>query len=80
MDENLLNPFNTTLNKRQIDSDWLEYENLIKDNVKPFQEQLADKYHPYTYSFYGKAKGENYPQRIGLRRRRSGAGRWQAAK
>ncbi len=57
MDENLLNPFNTTLNKRQIDSDWLEYENLIKDNVKPFQEQLADKYHPYTYSFYGKAKG-----------------------
>lgn len=62
MDENLLNPLNTTLNKTQIDSDWQEYENLIKDNVKPFHEQLVNKYHPNTYSFYGKAKEKEVPE------------------
>lgn len=79
MDENLLNPFNTTLNSSQINTDWEAYSNLLAD-VQAFHENLMGKYHPQTYSFYGKSKGGNYPQRIGLRRRRSGAGRWQAAK
>ncbi|EFD1741364.1 hypothetical protein N0L55_005025 [Escherichia coli] len=62
MDENLLNPLITTPSKTQIDGDWQIYENLIKDNVKPFHEQMVNKYHPNTYSFYGKAQEGEIPE------------------
>lgn len=60
MDENLLNPFNTTLNSSQINTDWEAYSNLLAD-VQAFHENLMGKYHPQTYSFYGKSKGGELP-------------------
>ncbi|PJX34349.1 hypothetical protein CWM53_00015, partial [Klebsiella sp. A-Nf5] len=48
MDENLLNPFNTTLNSSQINTDWEAYSNLLAD-VQAFHENLMGKYHPQTY-------------------------------
>lgn len=62
IDENLLNPLNTSLNKNQIEADWKVYKNLIIKNVKPLHEQLSGKYHPHTYSFYGKAAGSAIPE------------------
>ncbi|ESE14863.1 hypothetical protein HMPREF1617_03151 [Escherichia coli 908675] len=62
VDENLLNPFNTSLNQKQIDTDWNIYENLITESVNPFHKQIAGKYHINTYSFYGRAKLGDIPE------------------
>lgn len=56
IDENLLNPFNDTLNKIQIETDWgIFSDNLNK--VMLFHMDMRNKYHCNTYSFYGKVVG-----------------------
>lgn len=53
IDENLLNPLNTTLNQAQIEIDWgIFSDNLEK--VMTFHKEMSGKYHKNTYSFYGK--------------------------
>lgn len=64
MDENLLNPFNTSLNQKQIDTDWNIYENLITESVNPFHKQIAGKYHINTYSSMGERNWEIFLKRI----------------
>jgi PGAP1-like protein. len=60
IDENLLDPYNVTMNKERIESDWLIYKLLIKD-IQKLHANLSGKYHSLTYSFYGKVKGEVIP-------------------
>ncbi|CNJ01321.1 lipase family alpha/beta hydrolase [Yersinia intermedia] len=52
-EENLINPGNTTLNKRQLDNDWNKYKDLVNEKVKPIIEKLAGRYHHNTHAFYG---------------------------
>ena len=49
----LINPFNKKHNKEIMESDWEQYENIIKHDVKKFHEEISGKYHPNTYAFYG---------------------------
>ena len=49
----LINPFNKKHNKKIMESDWEQYENIIKHDVKKFHEEISGKYHPNTYAFYG---------------------------
>ncbi len=62
IDENLLNPLNTKLNKEKIESDWQKYKKIIDKDVKTLHEKLFNKYHLNTYSFYGKAKEHKIPE------------------
>jgi hypothetical protein len=55
VDENLLDPFNTALDKNKIEVDWAVYCNLLSQ-VKVPHEELKDKYHCKTSSFYGIAE------------------------
>lgn len=52
-EENLINPANVTLNKSQLDNDWLNYTTLIYGKVKHVIEDLAGRYHGNTHAFYG---------------------------
>ncbi|WP_380180852.1 hypothetical protein [Kalamiella sp. sgz302252] len=61
MDENLLNPLNKKMDKKQIEDDWVIYQNLIKDTIK-FHRDILNKYHINTYSFYGKVNGDIIPE------------------
>ena len=49
----LINPFNKKHNKEIMESDWEQYENIIKHDVKKFHQEISGKYHPNTYAFYG---------------------------
>ena len=49
----LINPFNKKQNKKIMESDWKQYENIIRNKVKKFHEEISGKYHPNTYAFYG---------------------------
>lgn len=49
----LINPFNKKHNKKIMESDWKQYENIINNDVKKFHEKISGKYHPNTYAFYG---------------------------
>lgn len=56
IDENLLDPLNTSLNQKKIEADWMIYEKIISRGVKQFHKNISEKYHPNSYSFYGKVK------------------------
>lgn len=60
IDENLLNPYNFTLNKIQMEVDWIIYSNIMF-NVKLFHNKITNKYHSNTYSFYGKVTKDIIP-------------------
>lgn len=55
----LINPLNTDHNQTQMENDWLKYEKIILKKVATFNEDIANKYHPNTYAFFGiENKGE----------------------
>ncbi|HFN7229909.1 TPA: lipase family alpha/beta hydrolase [Klebsiella quasipneumoniae] len=60
IDENLLNPYNVLLDKIQIEADWEIYSGIMA-KVKEFHDKITGKYHPNTYSFYGKVDGVVIP-------------------
>ena len=49
----LINPFNKKHDKKIMELDWKQYENIIKHDVKKFHEEISGKYHPNTYVFWG---------------------------
>ncbi|KEY58896.1 triacylglycerol lipase [Serratia sp. DD3] len=53
VDPALLNPKNSRGNPAQLAADWLIFKNIIIRQVKVFHEDLGDKYHGNTHSFYG---------------------------
>jgi hypothetical protein len=59
-EDKLINPLNMESDpeKRQarIDKDWEAYTDVIFKEVKPFHKEIADKYHPNTYAFFGSAE------------------------
>lgn len=50
-EEQFINP-GKLLKKDDIDTYWLTYAEMIKDNVRAFVEGLSQKYHSNTYAFY----------------------------
>ncbi|WP_414441912.1 hypothetical protein [Burkholderia sp. 22PA0106] len=50
-DDTLLNPLDPE--KKTIDKDWSDFEDLIQRQVRPFHEDISGKYHANTYVFYG---------------------------
>ena len=56
-DDKLVNPLNQEKNlvKRQwqTNKDWQEFRNLIEIKVRPFHEEIRQKYHPVTHAFIG---------------------------
>lgn len=49
----LINPLNSKHDLILMQNDWNDYEKLIKNEVKPFNEAIANQYHPNTYVFFG---------------------------
>lgn len=49
----LINPLNRKHDLILMQNDWNEYKALIEDQVKPFNEAIANQYHPNTYVFFG---------------------------
>ncbi|NMM08661.1 MAG: hypothetical protein HHJ16_00080 [Polaromonas sp.] len=39
--------------KERIETDWINFTNVIRLHVKKFHEKLQGKYHPHTYAFIG---------------------------
>ncbi|MBP8215229.1 MAG: hypothetical protein KAX66_07155 [Propionivibrio sp.] len=56
-EDRLMNPLNDARNpvKRQkkMDEDWTEFSQLVKQKVKVFHEDIANRYHPTTHAFFG---------------------------
>lgn len=50
-DDKLINPADKK--KETLDHDWKTYESLIKEDVKPFHQEIAGRYHPNSYAFFG---------------------------
>jgi len=50
-DASLINPFDKTGSR--IEDDWKNFRKLIKEDVREFHANIACKYHPNTYVFYG---------------------------
>jgi pimeloyl-ACP methyl ester carboxylesterase len=53
-DDKLLNPLDPE--KKTVDQDWSNFVKLIQNKVKNFQKNIAGRYHPNTYAFYGDDK------------------------
>jgi hypothetical protein len=52
----LINPLNTKYDSNLMKEDWLNYSNIIKEDVKQFHTEIVkvnQGYHPNTYAFYG---------------------------
>lgn len=49
----LINPLNTDHNQKQMENDWQKYKDIITNKVQPFNEDIANQYHPNTYAFFG---------------------------
>lgn len=49
----LINPANTRHDLKLMAEDWRKYSNIIKEDVQTFHHNIADRYHPNTYAFYG---------------------------
>lgn len=49
----LINPLNSEHDLTQMEIDWDEYKILIEEQVKPFNQAIANQYHPNTYVFFG---------------------------
>ena len=52
-DPELMNPNNNLAEKDQLQKDWDSYVDTMDEDVQPFIEKLARKYHPNTHAFYG---------------------------
>ncbi len=56
-EDHLMNPLNKELDpkrkKAQMDADWAEFRKIIDDVVKPFHDQIEQKYHPNSHAFFG---------------------------
>jgi pimeloyl-ACP methyl ester carboxylesterase len=50
-DDLMLNPLDP--GKKTVDQDWRNFEDLIRDEVQTFHDNLSGKYHANTYVFYG---------------------------
>lgn len=55
----LINPLNRKHNELQMQTDWIRYEFLIRTEVEDFHKNIAGKYHPNTYVFYGIDQDDN---------------------
>nr|WP_082664668.1 hypothetical protein [Burkholderia ambifaria] len=51
IDDKLINPLDK--NKINLDGDWIAYANLVDKQVRVFHDAISDRYHEYTYVFYG---------------------------
>lgn len=56
-EDHLINPLNEERDRKkwqaQVDQDWKVYEKMIYRDVKQFHQDIASKYHPTTFAFYG---------------------------
>ena len=56
-EDHLMNPLNTEGNvqqlKDQTEVDWNAFATIIKEDVKQFHGDIANKYHPNTHAFFG---------------------------
>ncbi|WP_211452714.1 lipase family alpha/beta hydrolase [Collimonas antrihumi] len=51
IDDQLINPLDPE--KKTLENDWREFEDIIWDQVAKFHTVMRGKYHPQTYAFYG---------------------------
>lgn len=56
-EDRLINPLNEEQDRKkwqaQVDQDWHNFQDIVKDQVKRFHQDIASKYHPATFAFYG---------------------------
>ena len=62
-EDHLMNPLNKERNpakyKAQQAADWKAFDELINQQVLPFHDDIAGKYHPVTHAFYGSGDRPN---------------------
>jgi pimeloyl-ACP methyl ester carboxylesterase len=57
INDKLINPFDEK--KQTLDKDWKAFEKLINKPVRKFHGEIAHRYHPNTYAFYGDDKAHS---------------------
>ena len=65
-EDRFINPDNKILDKPKLEKDWLNYDLLITNKVRPFIDSLHGHFHKNTYAFYGN-DGKKYPSYGSLR-------------
>src|SRR5450830_1668776 len=59
IDDKLINPLEEQKTKATLDRDWESFKKLIDKKVKPFHQDIANRFHPVTYAFYGDDKAHS---------------------
>ncbi|WP_155835140.1 hypothetical protein [Herbaspirillum sp. RV1423] len=59
IDDKLINPLDEQKTKPTLDKDWDAFGKLIDEKVKPFHQDIANRFHPITYAFYGDDKAHS---------------------
>lgn len=68
VDDKLINPADTK--KTSLDQDWQTFKKIINRSVRDFHENIANRYHPVTYAFYGEdAKHKTWGEAVWQRQR-----------
>ncbi|MFJ9448926.1 hypothetical protein [Herbaspirillum sp. NPDC101397] len=59
IDDKLINPLDERKTKATLNRDWESFKKLIDKKVKPFHQDIANRFHPVTYAFYGDDKAHS---------------------